>query len=107
IFVFTTLASEVYDAGQVLGLYRLRWQVELCFKRLKGLIGLGNLRARDPHLCRTYLLGNLLSALLVEELAHRWLGFSPWDVGDAGDAGDAGDVGDAGDAGDDADTRSG
>lgn len=80
VFVFTTLPAEVFTAEDVLGLYRLRWQVELCFKRLKGIIGLDHLRAKEPDLCRTYLLGNLLAALLAEGLAHGWLGFSPGGV---------------------------
>jgi hypothetical protein len=54
----------------VLGLYRLRWQVELVFKRLKGLLQLDHLRARGVELAQVYLLGKLLGALLVERLTH-------------------------------------
>ena len=94
VFVFTTLPADEFDqefdhefdhgfdATQILALYRLRWQVELCFKRLKSIIGLEQLRAKDPQLARTYLMGKLLTALFVDGLAHRWLGFSPWDSRD-------------------------
>ncbi len=63
---------------QILETYRFRWQIELAFKRLKSLLFLDNLRARDPALAQTYLLGKLLGALLAEELIERAGSFSPW-----------------------------
>ena len=42
--VMTTLPPEAMDADAVCALYRLRWQIELAFKRLKGLIGLEEFR---------------------------------------------------------------
>jgi hypothetical protein len=71
---FVTLASnlEVQDwsAGQVLALYRLRWQVEMTFKRLKGVLALDHLRARDPELAQVYLLAKLLGALLADRMGR-------------------------------------
>jgi hypothetical protein len=35
-------------AAEVLELYRLRWQIELVFKRMKSIFGLGHLPKKDP-----------------------------------------------------------
>jgi len=81
IFVFTTATSEALPAPAVLEVYRFRWQIELAFKRLKGVLALDELAAKDPALCRTFLCIKLLGALLVERLSHRWVDFSPWGYG--------------------------
>ena len=70
--------EQVVTAEQILETYRFRWQIELAFKRLKSLLFLDNLRARDPALAQTYLLSKLLGALLAEELIERAGSFSPW-----------------------------
>ena len=44
VIVFTTL--EVESPAEVLECYRLRWQIELIFKRLKTLAQLGHSQAR-------------------------------------------------------------
>lgn len=62
----TTLPAAVWTAPQVLALYRVRWQVELVCKRLKGLWQLDHLRTRDPDLAQVSLLGSLLGALLAD-----------------------------------------
>ena len=66
------------NAAELLGLYRFRWQVELAFKRLKGLLHLGDLPTKDPPTARTYLYAKLLGALLLDDLTERFLDFSPW-----------------------------
>jgi hypothetical protein len=63
VLLVTTLPAA-WDAAAVLALYRLRWQVELVFKRLKSLWQLDGVRARHPALGTVYLLGTLLAALL-------------------------------------------
>lgn len=77
IFVITSLGPEV-SPEEVLELYRLRWQVELVFKRLKGIGEFDALRAHDPALARAYLLCKLLAALVIDELSEACLAFSPW-----------------------------
>ena len=77
VVVLSSCGPEV-SALQVLEAYRFRWQIELAFKRLKSLLFLDNLRARDPALAQTYLLAKLLGALLAEELIDRAGSFSPW-----------------------------
>ena len=66
----TTLDAEAWPAERVAALYRLRWQIELAFKRLKGQVGLADLRAKDPRLARACLLAKLILALLAERLVE-------------------------------------
>lgn len=81
VLVFTTLPGERLTAQQVVELYRFRWQIELTFKRMKSLVGLDELAAKDERLGRTFVLAKILGTLLVEELSHRWVDFSPWGYG--------------------------
>jgi hypothetical protein len=76
--LLTNAPRELFTARQVLSLYRFRWQIELAFKRLKGLIDLGDLPNKDPPMARTYLYAKLLGALLLDDLTDRFLAFSPW-----------------------------
>ena len=48
-------------------LYRLRWQIELAFKRWKSLAGLERLPAKDPALARSWIYARLIAALLAEK----------------------------------------
>lgn len=78
IFVFTDLPETTLTAVQVLELYRLRWQVEIAFKRLKSLLHLDRLRAKTPELSKTYLYGKLLAALIIDEMYAIAESFFPW-----------------------------
>ena len=78
IFVLTSLPGDVLDANDALDLYRFRWQIELAFKRMKSLLFLGDLPARDPPLARCFLYSKLLAALLLEDFTNDFLAFSPW-----------------------------
>jgi Transposase DDE domain len=64
LFVLTNLPADSWPAATVLDLYRVRWQVELAIKRLKSIWQLDQVRAKDPQLVQTYLLGKLLGAVL-------------------------------------------
>lgn len=77
VFVFTTLGEDI-SAEQVLSVYRLRWQIELEFKRLKSLIQLGHLKKHDDQAARSWLQGKLLIALLIARLIHHAERVSPW-----------------------------
>jgi hypothetical protein len=70
ITLMSNLGEPVWTAGQVMALYRLRWQVEMAFKRLKGVLALDHLRAQDPDLAQSYLLSKLLGALMVDRMSH-------------------------------------
>jgi hypothetical protein len=78
ILVLTSTRSDKLSPEEVLEIYRFRWQIELVFKRLKGLLHLDRLPAKDPELARTALFSKLLAALLLEELTHAYLSISPW-----------------------------
>ena len=75
--VWTTLPAEADDAAAVLALYRVRWQIELAFKRMKSLMGLGQLPKKSDASSRAWLHGKLLLALLVERLLGLALLRSP------------------------------
>ncbi len=78
VFVWTDLASSKLDAEEVLKLYRLRWQIELVFKRMKSILGLGQLPKTSDPSSRAWLHGKLLIAILVERLIETADRFSPW-----------------------------
>lgn len=66
VLLLTNLPSGVWSIERVLQLYRFRWQIELAFKRMKGLIHLDHLRCKDPELVQVCLFGKLLAILLME-----------------------------------------
>jgi hypothetical protein len=77
LMLLTSLPGETAPPARVVALYRTRWQVELGFKRLKTLGGLDELPASDPELARTWLLAQLIGAVLTDDLATAMVGFSP------------------------------
>lgn len=81
VMIFTTLPQEQATAEEVLNMYRCRWQIELAFKRLKQLLGLGRLPHRDARAARTWLLGKLVVALLIERFLASARTISPWGYG--------------------------
>lgn len=54
VLVLTSLPATTDDAADILALYRLRWQIEWAFKRLKSLLYLDAWRAFDPDIAPTY-----------------------------------------------------
>jgi len=77
-YVLSDLPADVLPADEALELYRLRWQIEILFKRLKGILNFDGLRAQDERLVRTYIYGKILGALIVDELRSMALVFFPW-----------------------------
>jgi hypothetical protein len=73
----TSLPAEGYPADAVLAVYRLRWQIELAFKRLKSLLHLDRLPARTECGARSWLYAHLILALLGDDLSQDFLDFSP------------------------------
>ena len=76
LMLVTSLPAEV-SAAEVLEAYRLRWQVELAFKRLKTVLGLGRLPAKGEALARSWLLAHLIVALLIEDTSRQLLDALP------------------------------
>ncbi len=77
VLLVSNLPEPEWSAYQILELYRLRWQVELMFKRLKSLFQLDHLRSKDPNLAQTYLLAKLLAALLIGGIQRQWIEQDP------------------------------
>ena len=77
ILLVSSLPAHHWAASELLALYRLRWQVELVFKRLKSILDLDHLRAKGPALAQVYLLGKALSALIIDVMADQATGRGP------------------------------
>jgi hypothetical protein len=72
-----TSLPHAHTAEAILDLYRLRWQIELLFKRFKSLLGLGDLPAKKPDLARSWIYAKLIVALLAEKAARKLADSSP------------------------------
>lgn len=76
--VLTSLDAAEFSTDDVLALYRLRWRIELGFKRLKSVIGLRAPPGIDERSARPYLLARLLMLFLLQpsidalEDSPRW-----------------------------------
>lgn len=68
VILVTSLKPEDFATADILALYRLRWRIELAFKRLKSLIGLKGPPGIDERSARPYVLAHLLTILLLEPL---------------------------------------
>jgi hypothetical protein len=76
VIVFTTQSTAT--AAEILEWYRLRWQIELVFKRFKTLAQLGHLPKHDQRSSRAWLYGKLFVALLTQKLIRVGRAISPW-----------------------------
>jgi hypothetical protein len=77
IVLATSLPAEAYPAEEVLAAYRLRWQIELAFKRLKSLLHIKALPTCTEAASRCWLLAHLILALLCDDLSQEFLESSP------------------------------
>ncbi len=78
VIVFTTFEESSFPPAEILRWYRLRWQVELVFKRFKQLAELGHLPKYTDESSKAWLYGKLFVALLNEKLIWQAQTFSPW-----------------------------
>ena len=78
VMVFTTLPREVVNSETVLECYRLRWQIELAFKRLKSIMQFGHVPKQSDQSGRAWLYAKLFVALLAEKLTRVGSTISPW-----------------------------
>jgi hypothetical protein len=78
VFVFTTLPRKPHGPKRILELYRGRWQIELVFKRMKSIIGLGHLPKTSPDGIRAWIHGKLFVAFLIEAMTVAGESFFPW-----------------------------
>lgn len=72
ILIVTSLNADAFSTQDVLDLYRLRWRIELAFKRLKTLIGLDGPPGKDPRSAKAWILAHLLMSLLLEPLVDAF-----------------------------------
>jgi len=75
VLLFTTKFSG--STAQVLEFYRIRWQIELVFKRLKNLVQMGHVPKHDDCSSRPWIYGKLLIALLTQKLIRIGHDISP------------------------------
>jgi hypothetical protein len=66
----TSLPAGELPATQVLTVYRLRWQIELAFKRLKSLLHIDKLRTKTEAGTRCWIYAHLIVALLGDDLSQ-------------------------------------
>jgi hypothetical protein len=78
VMVFTTVPATRFSTAEVLEWYRVRWQIELVFKRLKTLAELGALPKHTDESARGWLYGKLLVVLLGQKLERLGRDISPW-----------------------------
>lgn len=76
--ILATSLPETISAQQVLELYRIRWQIEIAFKRLKSIMGLGHLPKEDIESSKAWLHGKLLVSCLAQAIVDEGRFFSPW-----------------------------
>ena len=77
IIVLTSLPKEI-STDLILDTYRYRWQIEIAFKRLKGIMGLGHLPKTDEESCKAWLHGKIFVAMLAQAIVEEGRHFSPW-----------------------------
>jgi len=78
IWLLTTVPGVDLKPETVLVLYRLRWQIELAFKRLKSLLHLDTLPSRQGPTARSWMLARFLAAALAQQLVEPSGALSPW-----------------------------
>jgi hypothetical protein len=66
VLLLTSLPADQFPPEDIAELYRARWRIEMAFKRLKSLIGLGGPPGEDVQVAKTWILAHLLMVLLLE-----------------------------------------
>ena len=77
LILITSLETAAFPADTLATLYRVRWQIELAFKRLKSILHLDRLPAKDPKLAKAWITAHLLLALLIDETAAELADIPP------------------------------
>lgn len=74
--IITTSLNEDVTTECVFNLYRMRWAIELVFKRLKSIFGLGEMPVKNEESVKSWFYGRLLIAIIAETLVNNGR-FSP------------------------------
>ena len=75
--VLATSLDEAYPADEILSLYRLRWQIELAFKRLKSLLHIDKLPSKTERGGLYWLYAHLILAIAVDASTQEVLDSFP------------------------------
>jgi hypothetical protein len=78
VIVFSTYPESRFSDLEILDWYRLRWQVELVFKRFKSIAQLGHLPKHSDDSSKAWLYGKLFVALVTNKLISYATSVSPW-----------------------------
>jgi len=78
VLVLTSMPQATLSAAQALELYRVRWQIELVFKRLKSLLAFGHVPKSSDQSAKSWIQAKILTSLLIERVALCGRFFSPW-----------------------------
>ena len=78
VLVLTSVPHAELCATGVLELYRLRWQIELAFKRLKSLLAFGHVPKSSDQSAKAWMQAKILTSLLIERVVLCGRFFSPW-----------------------------
>ena len=68
-YLVTNLPRDTVPAADIVGLYRLRWQIELLFKELKSYCNLKKFSTENEHIVKTLIYGSFITVLLKRLLA--------------------------------------
>ncbi len=66
VILITSLTPDAFSTEEMLALYRLRWRIEIAFKRMKSLIGLRSPPGSCPLVAKAWVLAHLIAVLLTE-----------------------------------------
>ena len=66
VIMVTSLAPAEFPTDKVLEIYRLRWRIEIAFKRMKSLVGLKGPPGECPVVAKVWVLCHLIAVLLTE-----------------------------------------
>ncbi len=69
--VAVTSIDDKFSTVQILELYRMRWQIELVFKRFKSIFGGREFTARKEKSVKAWFYGKLLIAIICETLSKK------------------------------------
>lgn len=78
IILFSTFPKKEFSSEEILEGYRIRWQIELIFKRFKQIAQLGHLPKKDQESVKAWLYGKLFVAILTQRMIDHANAFSPW-----------------------------
>lgn len=70
-WLLTTLDVELFPPAVLGYLYRLRWQIELFFKRCKSLVGMGELKDSKDEMSEVEVLAQILLVLVVQTMTNQ------------------------------------